>query len=75
MARVSKDQEAPLEGQERWWWTTAEVAEAWEVSERTIYRWLEEGRFTEGRSFHRATPQGTGAYLWTEVALPDWVDS
>lgn len=70
---MSKRQTEPpevLPEQERWWYTSAEVAEAWTVSERTLYRWLADGRFTPGRDYFRSTPQGTGPYLWTEQALP-----
>jgi transcriptional antiterminator len=45
-----------------------EIAQAWGVSERTVYRWLEEGeRLVEGEHYQR-TPSGRYA-LWTS-ALP-----
>jgi len=52
--------------------TTAEVATEWQVSERTVYRWIKEGAFTAGLDYFRATPKGTGAYLWTDRARPVW---
>lgn len=64
-----------MEGQERAWWTTRELAAEWEVSERTIWRWLAEGRFTEGTDYTRSEGGGgsiTGQLLWEPAALPDW---
>jgi hypothetical protein len=60
----------------RLWWTTAEVAEAWEVSERTLWRWLDSGRFSEGLDYTRAEGGGGAAtrqLCWTDHALPSWV--
>jgi len=52
------------------WYSTQEVADAWGISVRTVYRWLEEGVWVEGEDFTRSTPYGTGAYFWAESALP-----
>ena len=66
-----------LEGQERAWWTSAEIADAWEISERTLTRWLAAGRFIEGEDYTRSgggAGTRTGQLLWTPAALPDWVE-
>jgi transposase len=54
-------------------YTVDEVAEAWEVSRRTIYRWAAEGRLLEGADFERTpgqSPSGRAAYRFWASALP-----
>jgi len=70
-------QEPELEGQERAWWTTKELAAEWEVSERTIFRWIAQGRFQEGSDYTRSEGGGgamIGQLLWEPAALPEWAD-
>jgi hypothetical protein len=49
-------------------WTVIECAEAWGVSDRTVYRWLSTGALVEGKDYDR-TPSG-GAYRLKLSAMP-----
>lgn len=65
MAALSKISTAPT-------YDVTEVAEAWEVSRRTVYRWISEGRLVEGKDYERTPggPSGRSSYRLWGSSLP-----